>query len=210
MKTFPGFIVCLVLLHSLMTASGKPVPIFDGKTFNGWEGDTNKIWRVENGAIMAGKLDRKVARNEFICTTKSYTNFILRLKVKLLGKEGFVNGGVQIRSQRTKTPPNEMAGYQADIGAGWWGAVYDESRRNKIMAKPDASVIERALKNEEWNDYEVRCEGKRIRIFLNGQQTVDYTEADDSIPQFGLIGLQVHGGGMTEIAYKEIVIEELP
>jgi hypothetical protein len=39
---------------------------------------------------------------------------------------------------------------------------------------------------------------------------IDYTEADDTIPQFGLIGLQVHGGGETRVSYKDITIQELP
>ncbi|MBI4663883.1 MAG: DUF1080 domain-containing protein [Verrucomicrobia bacterium] len=201
--------VCSLLISSA-AQSAKPVPIFDGKTFAGWEGDTKKTWRIFEGAIVAGNLNERVPRNEFIATQRSYTNFVLRLKFKLVGTEGFVNGGVQIRSQRISNPPNEMSGYQADMGDGWWGALYDESRRNKVLTKPDPGVVEKVLKRNDWNDYEIRCEGKRIRLAINGQQTIDYTEPDASIPQHGVIGLQVHGGGKTEVSYKDITIEELP
>jgi hypothetical protein len=196
---------------SLATAAdkGKAVSIFDGKTFAGWEGDTQKTWRIVDGAIVGGTLSERVPRNEFVATKRSYTNFVLRLKFKLLGTEGFVNGGVQVRSQRITNPPNEMSGYQADLGDGWWGALYDESRRTKVLTKPDAGVVEKILKRNDWNDYEIRCEGKRIRLSINGQQTIDYTEPDDDIPQHGVLGLQVHGGGKTEISYKDITIEEL-
>ena len=44
---------------------------------------------------------------------------------------------------------------------------------------------------------------------IKGLQTVDYTEADDAISQFGRIGLQVDGGGKTEAWYEDITIEEL-
>jgi hypothetical protein len=56
-------------------------------------------------------------------------------RFKLVGTEGFVNGGVQFRSQRV---PNhfEVSGYQADLGEGYWGALYDESRRNKVLVMP--------------------------------------------------------------------------
>ncbi len=189
---------------------GKSISLFDGKSFAGWEGDTNKTWRIQDGAIMAGSLETKFPRNEFLCTTRPFTNFVLRLKVRLRGTEGFVNGGVQVRSERIKNPPNEMSGYQADIGAGWWGALYDESRRNKVLAKPEATVVEKALKVDGWNDYEVRCEGRRVRLALNGTPTVDYREEDTALVQSGRIGLQIHGNGITEIAYKDIVIEELP
>ncbi len=190
-------------------AADKPRPIFDGKTFHGWNGDTNTTWRIEDGAFIGGTLKTKVPHNEFLCTDRQFTNFVLRLKFKLVGTNGFVNGGVQFRSQRV---PNhfEASGYQADIGdPTWWGSLYDESRRNKVLVQSDAEKVKKVLKRDDWNDYEIRCEGKRIRLAINGLQTVDYTEPDDSIPGFGIIGLQVHGGGQTEASYKNITIEEL-
>jgi hypothetical protein len=190
-------------------AFAAPKSIFDGRTFAGWEGDTNKTWRIEDGAFVGGSLEQTVPRNEFLATTRRYTNFVLRLKVKLLGTEGFVNSGVQIRSER-KPDHHEMIGYQADIGEGWWGAIYDETRRNTILAKPDEAVVRKAVKPGEWNDYEVHAQGRRIVIRINGTQTVDYTEPDPSIPQFGLIGLQIHGGGKGLVHFKDITIEELP
>jgi hypothetical protein len=189
----------------------QPIRISDGVSFAGWEGDTNSTWRIENGAFVGGTLQKTVPRNEFLATTRSYTNFVLRLKFKLVGTEGFVNGGVQIRSERTKTPPNEMSGYQVDLGdPEWWGSVYDESRRNKVMAKSDIAAINKVLKRQDWNEYIIRAEGKRIRAWINDVQTVDYTELEDSIPQRGKIGLQVHGNGKTEAIYKDITIEVLP
>lgn len=200
----------LVLLFAITTLCAAEKRIFDGKTFTGWVGDTNKTWRIKDGAFVGGSLEAKVPRNEFLRTTRSYTNFVLRLKVKLLGKSGFVNGGVQVRSKPATNPPNEMIGYQADVGEGWWGALYDESRRNKVLIKPDPEAVKKAVKKDDWNDYEIRCEGKRIRTAINGVPMIDYTEADDSIEQFGQIGLQVHGGGQAEAYYKDITIEELP
>lgn len=186
------------------------IQIFDGKTFRGWNGDTNKTWRIKDGALVGGNLEMKVPHNEFLCTDRSYTNFVLRLKFKLAGTEGFVNGGVQVRSQRV---PNhfEVSGYQCDLGEpNWWGCLYDEARRNKVLEQSNMDEINKVLKRGDWNEYEIRCEGKRIRARLNGQQTFDYTETDDAIAQFGVIALQVHGGGKTEASYKEVFVEDLP
>src|SRR5690349_17765995 len=152
----------------------KPVSLFDGRTLSGWEGDTVKTWRVEEGAITGGSLTENVPRNEFLCTTRDYANFVLRLKFKLLGKEGFINSGVQFRSRRHTKPAHEMIGYQADLGDKYWGSLYDESRRNKTLVEPPASVLDGLVKRDDWNDYEVRAEGRRIRISLNGRQTIDY------------------------------------
>jgi hypothetical protein len=190
-------------------APGKPVPLFDGRTFQGWSGDTAKTWRIEDGAIVGGSLTETVPRNDFICTTREYSNFVLRLKFKLVGTEGFINGGVQFRSQRLKEPAHEMTGYQADLGVKYWASLYDESRRNKTLVQPDQSLVDKLLKPDDWNDYEIRAEGRHIRLLLNGGQTVDYTETDESIPQTGLIGLQIHGGGKALAYYKDITIEEL-
>jgi hypothetical protein len=186
----------------------KAVSLFDGKTFNGWEGDTNKTWRIEDEALVGGSLQTQIPRNEFLCTTRSFTNFVLTLKCKLVGTEGFVNAGVQIRSERLSEPPNEMIGYQADIGEGWWGALYDESRRKKVLIKPGAAAV-KAVKPNDWNTYRIRCEGRRIRTWLNEVAMIDYTEPDKSLPQHGRIGLQIHGGAKAEIAYKDIFLEEL-
>jgi hypothetical protein len=186
----------------------KPVSLFDGKTFKGWQGDTLHTWRIEDGAIVGGSLVKEVPHNEFLSTTRSYSNYVLRLKFKLTGT-GFVNAGVQLRSQRATDPAYEMIGYQADLGEKYWGCLYDETRRNTVLAKPDINAVLKVLKPDSWNEYQIRCEGKRIRLWINGKQTVDYTEADNSIPQTGLIALQIHGGGKAQVWYKDITIEEL-
>lgn len=180
--------------------------LFDGKTFSGWSG--NKKWfRIQDGAIVGGNLNEKIPHNEFLTSAKEYADFELRLEVKALGKG--VNAGIQIRSTRI---PNhhEMIGYQADVGDGWWGKLYDESRRNRILAGPkDETTAAKIVKKEDWNDYTIRCDGKRVQIWINGTQTVDYTEDDDSLVQKGLIGLQIHGGPPTEAWYRNIRIREL-
>jgi len=184
------------------------VAVFDGQTLGGWEGN-REVWRVDEGAIVGGSMKGN-PRNEFLTSAKSYRNFVLRLEYKLTGTEGFVNGGVQVRSRRIPNPPNEMRGYQADIGAGYSGSLYDESRRNRMLAKADPETVKKAEKPGEWNRYEIRCEGPRVRLSINGTPTIDYTETDASLEQEGLIGLQIHGDCKAVIAFRKIEIEELP
>jgi hypothetical protein len=204
----------LVLAFATLAAGqapgpGKPVALFDGRTFTGWEGDLKNTWRIQDGAIVGGSLTTQVPRNEFLTTTRSFSDFVLRVKFKLVGTDGFINGGVQFRSRRLEKPAHEMIGYQADLGDKYWGSLYDESRRNRTLVAPEEKLIAGILKRDDWNDYEIRAEGARIRLSINGRQTIDYTEQDTSIPRDGLIGLQVHGGGKVEAWYKDITIEEL-
>jgi len=203
----------LIFLFTLGAAAcvAAPVSLFDGKSFEGWEGNM-KMWRIVDGAIVGGSLTEKVEKNDFLATKRKFRNFELKLKFKLVGSDGFVNSGVQLRSVRIDNPPHEMRGYQADIGdPEWWGALYDESRRNKVLAKSDMKKLEPVLKKSDWNEYRIRCEGPRIQLWLNGVQTVDYTETDPKIAaEDGHIAVQIHGGAKAEAWFKDIVIEELP
>jgi hypothetical protein len=198
----------MFILATAFTGHPQAVSLFDGKTLEGWEGDKEKVWRVADGAIVGGSMQGN-PRNEFLTSTKSYANFVLKLEYKIVGTEGFVNGGVQIRSRRIPKPPNEMKGYQADIGAGMSGSLYDESRRNKMLVKADPELIKKTEKAGDWNSYEIRCEGLKVRLTLNGVQTVDYTETDETLEQDGLIGLQIHGNCKAEIFFRNITIETL-
>jgi Domain of Unknown Function (DUF1080) len=196
-------------LTTVRALDALPVALFDGKSFNGWEGDINSVWRIEDGALTAGSLQKKQANNSFLATTKQFSNFDLRLKWKLEGTEGFVNGGVQFRSKRI---PNhfEVIGYQADLGAGFDGALYDESRRNKVLSKPDADLLAKAIRPlGQWNDYRIRAEGKHIQLWLNGIKTVDYIEMDSGIDETGIIAVQIHGNATSIVHYKDLVIEEI-
>ncbi len=198
----------LLAVYVLSCETSSPTELFDGRTFSGWEGDTTKTWRIVNGEIVGGSLSEVVPHNEFLCTTESYSDFLLKLKFKLEGDEGFVNAGVQFRSRRIADPAYEVSGYQADIGHRLTGALYDESRRNTFLAGYDSLSAPRGIPGQ-WNDYEIRAVGNQIAIFVNGEETVNYYEQDPDIPQDGLIGLQIHGGGKALVSYKNITIEDL-
>lgn len=207
--TRPALLAVGFAALSSAALAADPTPLFDGKSFAGWEGDTKKTWRIEDGAIVGGSLEESVPRNEFLCTTKAYGDFELRVKFKLLGDRSKANAGIQFRTKRI---PNhhEVSGYQADMGQGFWGALYDESRRNKVLAKPDPKHLEKIARHDDWNEYVIRCEGPRVRLWLNGTLTVDYTEPDDKIDRTGVVCLQIHGGGKTKVFYKDVRIAELP
>ena len=188
------------------TAAAEQGMIFDGKTLEGWEGDAD-YFRVDKGAIVAGRGEEPIAQNEFLCTTKEYGDFELRLKVRT--RTDGANGGIQFRSKRVPDE-REVSGYQADVGAGWWGKLYDESRRNKVLAAPENyEEFAKNVKPTLWNDYRIRCEGNHIQLWVNGKMSVDYTETDDSIAKTGVIAVQIHGGAPAEIWYKDIQIKEL-
>jgi len=178
-------------------------PLSDGKTLAGWEGDL-RVFRVQDGAIVGGSLKEAVGTgNDFLCTKKEYRDFELRLQFKLLGSAA--NGGVNFRSKRM--PGTGVAsGYQADLGQGYWGSLYDEDRRNRTLAQAKADP---AIRPDDWNDYRIRCEGRRIRLWLNGVETVTYAEEDANIALSGILALQIQANRPGEAWYRNLRIKEL-
>ncbi len=178
------------------------VPLFDGKTLAGWEGD-QQLWKAQDGMIVGDSAGIK--QNEFLATKKTYGNFELRLEFKLRKGEG--NSGIQFRSKRV-AGSSEVSGYQADIGEKYWGCLYDESRRNKVLVQAPAE-LEKSLHKEDWNSYVIRAVADRITLTLNGVTTVDYRESDEAIAREGIIALQVHAGGPLRIEFRKLRIKEL-
>lgn len=179
--------------------------LFDGRSLRGWDGDA--AWfRVEDGAIVGGRLSEKIPHNFFLSSQQEYGDFELQLEFRLVGDS--TNAGIQLRSRRI---PNhhEMIGYQADLGQNYWGALYDESRRNRILASPDKEQLAKVLKLKDWNRYRIHCEGRRIQLWINDYQTVNYVEEDGAIEQRGLLALQIHGGGPGEAHYRRLRIRRL-
>lgn len=188
------------------------VALFDSESFTGWEGNL-ELFRVEDGALVGGNLTDEIAESEYLCTTGEYGDFELRLQARNSREDA--NGGIQFRSRRTPDS-SDVVGYQADLGLlggdpprNIWGALYDQSRRNELLAVPDQEGLAEVFRPGEWNDYLIRAEGPRIQIWINGYQTVDYTETDPDIAATGIIGLQLHRGPSAELHYRNLEIKPL-
>ncbi len=199
----------LFLLTGLGQAEKKA--LFDGKTLTGWDvrKGEEQWWTVRDGMIVGGSMKKKVPHNTFLATDKSYENFELEFDIRLEKGKDFMNSGIQVRSIRLPKS-SEMKGYQVDAGIGWWGKIYDESRRNKVIAEPvDPVALAKVTKDWDWNHYSIVCEGPHIRSWINGVPALDYLERAPGIPQNGRIGFQAHGGGTFEAQFKNITIKEL-
>jgi len=198
----------------------KGTSLFDGQTFDGWEPNDDEAmahFRIEDGIIVGGSLESGLADNHFIRTVRDYQDFELRLKYKVTATDDSYNGGIQIRSQRSTLPGQgcEMVGYQADILIRRVGGLYDEKRRSDFLGMELG--LPEGYRPDEWNEFIIRCEGPRVRLWLNGVQTTDHIEPYTDRPlegfgpvgQTGRIALQIHKGSPCEIRYKDIFLEEL-
>lgn len=178
------------------------VPLFNGKNLDGWEGDM-KLWKAVDGNLVGDSPGIK--QNEFLSTKKTFSDFELRLEFKL--HKGVGNSGVQFRSTRDPKS-SEVSGYQADLGEKYWGCLYDEHRRNKVLVQAPPE-LEKSLKKDDWNTYVIRAEGDHIVLKINDVTTVDYHEPDDKIARSGMIAVQVHSGGPLKVEFRNLRIKDL-
>jgi hypothetical protein len=163
-------------------------------------------------------------------------NFELRLSYRIVpnGDKGFGNSGIQYRS---KDRGNFVVhGYQADFECGttYSGILYEEGGRGilaqrgqKVVVRDDSANpgkprievtgslgnsrdLQVAIKKEDWNDYVVVATGNHLQHFINGHQTVDVIDEQESkAARSGILALQLHAGDPMTVQFKNIRIKVL-
>jgi hypothetical protein len=186
------------------------VPLFDGKTLDGWTQRGGKaMYRVEDGAVVGTTVTK--TPNSFLCTDKNYSDFILELAFKVDPK---MNSGVQIRSNSNPDYKNgQVHGYQVEIDPSdraWTAGIYDEGRRGWLNDLKNNKPAQEAFRQNEWNALRIECRGDSIKTWLNGVPAADLK---DDMTKDGFIALQVHAtkeDQPMEIRWRNIRIKTLP
>lgn len=182
------------------------VSLFDGQTLDGWktmEGDVT--FQVQDQMIVSeSQLD---VPNGYLCTERSYDNFILELEVKI---DTVLNSGIQIRSQvwendtttqylagngdliETNWQAGIVWGYQIEVdpsSRAWTGGLYEPGNRGWLVTLIGKENARQAFKPLDWNRIRIEADGNRIRTWVNDIPAVDAT---DEVSSAGFIGLQFH------------------
>ncbi|HET7220695.1 MAG TPA: DUF1080 domain-containing protein [Vicinamibacterales bacterium] len=209
--------------------------IFDGKTLNGWDGDT-RFWRVENGEIVGESTpDNLVKENNFlIWRGATVKDFELKVEFRINGS----NSGIQYRSSELpKIGKWVLKGYQADIDftEGYLGNVHDErgraptgeghavlSRRGEITRVVDGpkykvvgtigdpTMLRGAMNVNGWNKYHIIARGPVLMQLINGQlMAVALDEDVKNAPPEGVIGFQMHTGPPFKIQFRNVMFKKL-
>jgi len=205
-----GTAICQTAAEPKPVTPPQAISIFNGKDLTGWkvvnDSHTGR-WSVANNALTSGDLVTRIPSNSYLATTKEYGDFEFRFLFRIQGdpKSGLINSGIQYRSIINGAA---ITGYQADIGTGYWGDIYDERRRGKLV-DGDLSTLKHILKETGWNSYIIRCKGNVHELYINGVKTVHYVEKDPKIPSKGHFALQIHSGGSVKVEFSNITITEL-
>ena len=191
----------VVALSGAVSASQSDgwVPLFDGRTLQGWRASENPAtFRVENGEIVVHGprahlfYDGPVMNHDF-------EDFELRADV--LTKPG-ANSGIFIRTEFQETGwPSK--GYEVQVN----NSQSDWRRTGSLYAVRD---VREAGKDNEWFTMHVTVRDRRVQIRVNDRETVDYTEPADSATRLtgGTIALQGHDPA-SEVHYRNIMIRPL-
>ena len=216
-----------LLAASLVSAGGAEsdgwVSLYTGTDLDGWVQHGGKAkYRAEGDAIVGITVPK--TGNSFLCTKRTFTNFILELEFKV---DPTLNSGVQIRSEvfdkatsaeiggkTYKFPADRVHGYQVEIDPSkraWTGGIYDEGRRGWLNDLKTNAPAGAAFKQNEWNKFRIECRGGSIKTWINAVPAADLK---DAVTPAGLIALQVHGVGNREepleIRWRNIRLRELP
>lgn len=219
-------VLLLAAFNSLLAADARPdagwVPLFDGKTLDGWVQRGGKAkYRIEDGVLIGTCVPN--TPNSFLCTAREFTNFIFEIEFKV---DQGLNSGVQIRShcfdkpmefewngRKIKVPAGRVHGLQAEIDTtarAWSAGLYEEGARGWLNDLKNNEAARKAFKQGGWNKYRIEARGDSIKTWINDIPAADLK--DSRVPA-GFIGLQVHGVGKREqtleVRFRNIRIKEL-
>ncbi|MFJ1748096.1 ThuA domain-containing protein [Streptomyces sp. NPDC088116] len=176
--------------------------LFNGKTPEGW-----KQAGPGRFTVVDGELRSEGGMGLLWYQAKELKSYSLKLDWKLDGDD---NSGVFVGFPASDDPWSAVdKGYEVQIDATdspdrTTGAVYgfksaDIKARDRVLRPPG-----------QWNNYEIKVEGERLRIFLNGVKINDFTNTDPARSlKDGHIGLQNHGAD-DQASFRNIQIKELP
>ena len=191
------------------------IPLFDGKTTAGW----HNPYTWGKADVVDGEIRLSSSRKFFLTTDKTFANFVFEAEVLL--PAGKANSGFMFRAHQEGigTPKARVFGYQAEVDGdmtrNWSGGLYDEGRRLWFISpqKGDKASVEAfrtrakdAFKRNEWNKYRITCQGKRLKIEINGVTT---TDVEDAMDASGYISIQHHGEKGAVYRLRNLRIKEL-
>ncbi len=179
------------------------VSLFDGKTLDGWQGNTHG-YKVDNGVMIC-----EPGGNLF--TAKEYADFIFRFEFKLPPNG---NNGVGIRTPLKGNPA--YAGMEIQILDDRYKGIRPYQAHGSIYGVVPAKRGHQKPIGQ-WNSEEIKCEGSHVKVTLNGTVIVDadLDKIDKPLDgrehpglhnKKGYIGFLGHG---SPVEFRNIRIKEL-
>jgi len=162
----------------------------------------NKYWQFTDTGFHGAMGNEK--EHHYSYTKKTYKDFELNVMIRMVGDEN-ANSGVCIRINPTNW--DNAPGYQVDMGKGYWGSLWEERRAEMVQKFPD-TLVNKLVKQNDWNHYYIIAKGHHIQAWLNGVKTIDIIHNAGFAE--GNIGFQLcHYHSPTVVDVKSLYVREL-
>jgi hypothetical protein len=174
--------------------AGGYILLFDGESLFGWDAATKADWRIEDGAIVVSS-----GEPGLLNTTSQFADYVLKADFRT---DKGTNSGIFLRTEKRPKNPKEGC-YElniADFGTSPFAT-------GSLVSRGEEAKVAANLDSDDWQAFEVTCEGKRITVKVDGKQVLDYTEKHDAKPPLiGHIGLQLNSG---KVEFRNIKLKPL-
>ncbi len=169
-------------------------PIFNGKDLSGWSSKED-YWKVVDGVLVGQNDEQK--KGSMIYTTKQYRDVIIEAECRWNGE---IDSGIMIRKPQLQLQIGVSRSKKKDLtGSFYCHGGYPEAGQAKNADK--------LIKVGEWNTIKLQAVGPKYTVWLNGERAVEYE--DPAFPNAAPIGLQIHGGLVMKVEFRNIRAKEL-
>lgn len=186
-----------------------PIPLFNGKDLDGWEGHIGKYFSVEEGMIVGRNSAENAPKSStYLLTKKSYRNFRFLFESRLVTSE--MHSGISFwgKTIEKEEGPFTYQGHLVMYPSAY--GYYDLFGRNSVF-KDTLSVAQKVGKQHEWNRMEILAVGNRIRHVVNGRLVADWSDPKPETCIAGPIGLQLHSNKVAqEVQWRGLILTEDP
>ena len=218
MKIRPLAAIVLLALPLCRAAEPGFTDLFNGKDLKGWtKVNGNGEFRIEGDQIVG--FGENVKHNTFLRSDKTYKDFDFRFEMKFDELSG--NSGMMFRALQKPGTDGRVHGYQCEHDnrkdRAWTAGLFDEARRGWLQPRQGDKPAETAFTRQgleifkwnDWNEIRIVCQGKRIRIWLNGKERVDFSDEGKDFTPEGFLALQVHSGKSCKVRWRALRVKEL-
>lgn len=208
--------ILAALLATRLLAAGEWIPLFDGKSLDGWQANESPAsWAIEDGALVT-----RGPRSHLFYTgpvaNHEFRNF--EFSVEVMTTPGS-NSGIYIHTRLVPTEQWPQAGYECQVintSRPMEGGYEERKMTGSIYAV--RNTWRAPAKDDTWFEYRIRVSGKTIQTFINGELICQYTEpagawrAKDKPGRYlssGTFAFQCHDP-KSVVHYRNIRVRSLP
>jgi hypothetical protein len=196
-------------MNQKIPASETKVKLFNNQSLDGWQGQKDKYWSVQDATII-GKNSKENApkASTYLLTDKTYKNFRLIFESKLVESEMHTGIAFWGKTVEMEGDPFSFGGHLVMYPSAY--GFYDLYGRNSIY-KDDKKIAKSAGKQHDWNRMEILAIAPRIRHVINGKLVADWSDPMPETCIAGPIGLQLHRNNVAqEVQWKGLILTENP